>query len=33
MFSKMISIHTGEAAPSALNIAGLASLGWRVLWA
>jgi len=33
MFSKMISIHTGEAAPSALSITGLASLGWRVLWA
>jgi flavin-dependent dehydrogenase len=33
LFSKMISIHTGESAPDSLNAPAVLNLGWRVLWA
>jgi menaquinone-9 beta-reductase len=33
LFSNMISIHSGEAAPDALRTAEIVTLGWRVLWA
>jgi 2-polyprenyl-6-methoxyphenol hydroxylase-like FAD-dependent oxidoreductase len=32
LFSKMISIHVEEHAPSALKTCDILSLGWRVLW-
>jgi flavin-dependent dehydrogenase len=33
LFAKMISIHTGEPTPGALNAAEILNLGWRVIWA
>lgn len=33
VFSKLISVHAGEAAPGALGPAEVFDLGWRVLWA
>jgi len=33
VFSKLMSIHAGEAPPDALGTTEIANLGWRVLWA
>jgi 2-polyprenyl-6-methoxyphenol hydroxylase-like FAD-dependent oxidoreductase len=33
LFSKVMSIHTGESAPEELNAAAMMNLGWQVLWA
>jgi menaquinone-9 beta-reductase len=33
LFAKMISVHTGDASPDALNASAILNLGWRVLWA
>jgi menaquinone-9 beta-reductase len=33
LFAKMISIHTGQRSPDALDVGELLSLGWRVIWA
>jgi flavin-dependent dehydrogenase len=33
LFAKMISVHTGDTSPDALNASAIVNLGWRVLWA
>ena len=33
LFTRMISLHTGESSSSTLNAAEMLALGWRVMWA
>ena len=33
LFAKMISVHTGDTSPDALNASAIVNLGWQVLWA